>query len=267
MNPRIGPLAHAEAAQLQARLQQLGHDSQLQQQGLDCYLELSPAALAALEQDHARQQHHHWQQGQPAHSGSSLLQGWRLPAAGALTYSLLAACGFIFVLQQLAPALLLDGLRFFTTGSAMVGPQQWRWFTPVLLHFSLLHLLFNLLWWWQLGGEVERREGTRTLFGLLLLASVFPNLLQWLWSGSNFGGLSGVVYALLGYVWLAGRLNPASRLRLPGGIALFMLLWLAWGFVAFIGPQMANGAHLGGLLAGLLVALWRHHPLIRKGIW
>lgn len=266
MNIKIGPLTPADAQQLQARLQQLGHHSQLEQQGSEHYLALAPAALAALEQDHARQQQQHWQQGEPANSGISWLQGWRLPAAGAVTYSILAACVLVFVLQQLAPIALLNGLHFFKDGNAMTGAQQWRWFTPVLLHFSLIHLLFNLLWWWQLGGVVERREGSRTLFGLLLLAAVFPNLLQWQWAGSNFGGLSGVVYALLGYVWLAGKLNPMSRLSLPNGIAVLMLLWLAWGFVAFIGPSMANGAHFGGLLTGLLVALMRHHPFIRKGI-
>ena len=132
----------------------------------------------------------------------------------------------------------------------------------MLLHFSPLHLLFNLLWWWVLGAEIGRREGWPRLLQLLLLAAVLPNLLQWWWQGPGFGGLSGVVYALIGYVWLCGRIHPALRYRLSDALMAMAVLWLLWGFVAFLGPAMANGAHLGGLLIGLAQG-WldrRHRP-------
>jgi membrane associated rhomboid family serine protease len=36
--------------------------------------------------------------------------------------------------------------------------EVWRYFSHALMHFSLMHILFNLLWWWYLGGAVEKRS-------------------------------------------------------------------------------------------------------------
>jgi GlpG protein len=33
--------------------------------------------------------------------------------------------------------------------------EVWRYFSHAFMHFSLMHILFNLLWWWYLGGAVE----------------------------------------------------------------------------------------------------------------
>ncbi|MFP3334687.1 rhomboid family intramembrane serine protease, partial [Pseudomonas sp. SIMBA_064] len=77
--------------------------------------------------------------------------------------------------------------------------QVWRWFSHALLHFSLLHILFNLMWWWYLGGAVEKRLGSGKLFVILLISALLSGWLQAKFSGIWFGGLSGVVYALMGY--------------------------------------------------------------------
>ncbi|MGO3799452.1 MAG: rhomboid family intramembrane serine protease, partial [Vibrio casei] len=67
--------------------------------------------------------------------------------------------------------------------------------------------------------------------------------------GANFGGLSGVVYALMGYLWVIGWRRPDKGLFIPRPLVVFMLAWLVLGFVQ---PFMAiaNSAHLVGLLAG-----------------
>ncbi|MDF5668386.1 rhomboid family intramembrane serine protease, partial [Vibrio parahaemolyticus] len=71
----------------------------------------------------------------------------------------------------------------------------------------------------------------------------------------NLGGLSGVVYALLGYLWILGYRLPHLGLPLPKPIIVFMLVWLVLGFVQ---PFMAiaNTAHLVGLLSGMAIALF-----------
>ena len=38
--------------------------------------------------------------------------------------------------------------------------EAWRYFSHAFMHFSLMHILFNLLWWWYLGGAVEKRIGS-----------------------------------------------------------------------------------------------------------
>ena len=81
---------------------------------------------------------------------------------------------------------------------------------------------------------------------------------------SLFGGLSGVLYGLLGYVWIYQLMAPNPMYHLPRGVLVMMLVWLALcmsGLVSMIGfGQIANAAHVGGLLigclAGLLGGLW-----------
>jgi hypothetical protein len=69
-----------------------------------------------------------------------------------------------------------------------------------------------------------------------------------------FGGLSGVVYGLLGFAWVAGRLNPRWLGMAPATpIMLFMVGWLVicmLGVFDVLGFSVANAAHLGGLLSG-----------------
>jgi len=62
--------------------------------------------------------------------------------------------------------------------------------------------------------------------------------------------MSGVVYGLLGYIWIRGKFDPASGLYLHSSTVVMMLLWLVAGFTGWLGP-IANGAHLGGLVMGM----------------
>ena len=72
--------------------------------------------------------------------------------------------------------------------------------------------------------------------------------------GPNFGGLSGVVYGLLGYGWIYRALNPKQPPLVSNAIIGFMLIWLILGFADMLPVGMANWAHLGGLLSGMAYA-------------
>jgi len=138
--------------------------------------------------------------------------------------------------------------------------EYWRFVTPVFLHFGWLHIAFNSLWCWELGGRIERALGSVNLAGLFLATAVFSNTVQHFVSGpALFGGLSGVVYGFLGFAWVAGRLNRRWRVLAPSpGIMLFMVGWLVVclsGVFEVLGFSIANGAHLGGLLAGSFLGL------------
>ena len=79
------------------------------------------------------------------------------------------------------------------------GSEYWRYVTPALIHFGLIHILFNGLWIWEFGSRLELRLGSIFTLNLFLAGSIAGNLLQSWWSGpSIFGGLSGVVYGLHG---------------------------------------------------------------------
>jgi GlpG protein len=175
-----------------------------------------------------------------------------ITAAGPLTLMVFFACVAVFAAMSLGLANpVFELLSFFGAVPQSELSQVWRLFTPSLMHFSLMHLAFNLLWWWYLGGKIENRLGLAPLAILLLIGGTLPNALQYFMAGPNFGGLSGVVYALVGYTWVMGIRRPAAGIDLPPAYMMFMLLWLALGFTDLLGISMANGAHLGGLFVGL----------------
>lgn len=176
---------------------------------------------------------------------------WR--RTGPVNLVVLVACVLIYI-GSVFGFTMFQWLAFPPHLSLLAGPEFWRVFTPALLHFSVMHLVFNLFWWWYLAGMIEQQRGSMHLILLLLVAAALPNTLQFLTNGPFFGGLSGVVYALLAYVWLSGRINPAGGMSLPDGMAVMMLLWLVLGFAGMLGA-VANFAHLGGGLIGLLQAV------------
>jgi GlpG protein len=174
--------------------------------------------------------------------------------AGWLTHSIFVFCVLIFALMSLGlfqP--ILSGLAFFTYQPFDLS-ESWRFITPAFLHFSALHIVFNLLWWWQLAGIVEKQQGKQRLLLIFLFTAIASNLAQYFLVSPYFGGLSGVVYGLVGYCWLFGLLNKNSKVCLQNSYFGFLLVWLVLGFVDMLPMNVANYAHLVGLLAGLLLA-------------
>lgn len=180
-----------------------------------------------------------------------------ITGAGPITLVIFALCSVIFAAMNLGFANpTYEALSYFGAVPNADFSQFWRVFTPSLLHFSAMHIIFNLLWWWYLGGKIETRIGTAPLLILLLVAGTLPNIIQYYVSGPHFGGLSGVVYAVAGYTWVMGMRKPAAGIGLPPSYMGFMLIWLALGFTDVLGISVANGAHIGGLIIGLAQGLF-----------
>lgn len=171
--------------------------------------------------------------------------------AGPLTLSVMAVSIVIFALQQFGAGNEVFAALHFPAYTSQEW-QLWRWFSHALLHFSVMHIAFNLLWWWQLGGDIEQKLGSGKVLQLFLVSAALSGAGQYWVEGANFGGLSGVVYALVGYLWLMGYKAPQLGLGMPKPVIGFMLVWLVLGFVQ---PFMAiaNTAHLVGLISGVVM--------------
>ena len=94
---------------------------------------------------------------------------------------------------------------------------------------------------------------------LVIFSSVFSNLAQYFFGGpSLFGGLSGVIYGMLGYCMIID-LETKYRYELPPALYLFMIVWLILGFLGILNlfgfGNVANYAHLGGLISGIIFAM------------
>ena len=145
--------------------------------------------------------------------------------------------------------------------------QVWRVVTPIFIHLGIMHLLFNMIWLYQLGGVLEGRYKSASFGGLVLFTGIAGVLAQCcmpyempfdsLNGGVLGGGMSGVVFGLLGFAWIKTRSDPASGLVLRGNIFGFMMIWLVLGFSGILNflldGNIANWAHGGGLVAGMLL--------------
>ena len=157
--------------------------------------------------------------------------------------------------------------------TVLYSQAWWRLITPIFLHFSLAHLVFNMMWLWVFGRHIERDEGSVYCFTVMLLWGVLSNLAQLLYQGANFGGMSGVIYGVIGYLWIEQIAGRRRLIVLPKWLFVMFIIWALWGVLDpvlvpydSLRSNMANASHFGGLCAGCITALasslW--HRVIRK---
>jgi GlpG protein len=140
------------------------------------------------------------------------------------------------------------------TAEGLARGEAWRLLTPVFIHFGFLHVFFNMLWLRQLGGMIERTKGRWFLLVLVLLIGALSNSAQFFMHGALFGGMSGVVYGLFGYVWMRMRYTPESGLEVDPTTVALMLVWFVLCMSGLVGP-VASWAHGVGLLVGVIFGI------------
>lgn len=148
--------------------------------------------------------------------------------------------------------------------------EIWRLFTPCLVHNDILHILFNMLWLIVLSKQMEQRLKLSSFILFILITGIFSNTCQYLMGGANFIGFSGVLCAMLTFIWMRQRVAPWEGYPLEKSTINFILLFIfamaALQVVSFylevahhvsIAPGIANTAHLSGALSGLLLGRLR----------
>jgi GlpG protein len=142
----------------------------------------------------------------------------------------------------------------------LINNEWWRLFAPVFIHFSLIHLVFNCLWIYVLGQQIEKIDGKILFITLIIFSGICGNYAQFISTGpSLFGGLSGCVYGMFGYTMITEFQKSRIIYGLPPAIYIFMIAWLVLGFIGVLSlfglGNIANFAHLGGLIAGVIMAM------------
>jgi membrane associated rhomboid family serine protease len=184
---------------------------------------------------------------------------------GPLTFVLITASSIVFLLSRFGTD--FEPIRGLFISEVMGGNRQlgsmllevrhgqvWRLLTPAFIHMSFAHLLLNMLWLRDLGSMIEARQGTLRLSLLVVAIAGVSDVAQYYASGPAFGGMSGVVYGLLGYVWIRGKLDPASGLFLHTSTVVMMLAWFVLCYTPLLTPligHVANTVHAAGLLLGM----------------
>jgi GlpG protein len=174
-----------------------------------------------------------------------------------------------------AKAITEDGEIRDTGFDAILHGQVWRLITPIFIHFGLAHLFFNMMAMRYLGERVEMRKGTWRFALLVVVAAIASNAgesLKPLGTSSEeqfrvFGGMSGVIFALAGYLWIKGQTDPDDHLSLDQRSVNWMLGWFLLGIIAPMTAgdhapnafpyNMANIAHGVGLATGMIFGILR----------
>lgn len=143
--------------------------------------------------------------------------------------------------------------------------EPWRYITPSLLHLSLNHLVFNLLWFSLFAPDLERKLGALRSFLLLSFASVASNFTQYFFQGPFFLGLSGVNAFLLGMTLTGSLFNAEGVTKknaakvgsyfmiLVALIDLILYFLRKFHIVEIPSLQIAHFGHLSGWLIGILL--------------
>ncbi len=157
--------------------------------------------------------------------------------------------------------------------------EYWRLFTPCLLHNDLLHLFFNMIWLVVLGKQIEARMGKARYILFIVIVAIITNIAQYLMSGPNFLGFSGVLMGMVTYIWRRQRQAAWEGYQLEKGtfnfIAFFILFLVTLQIISFfletqtkttLPIGIANTAHLTGGIMGIILAGFKFFSWRQKSI-
>jgi len=175
---------------------------------------------------------------------------------GPVTAVLIGICAAVALLSRLGENNdVLDKLFISINPESKALPEVmhgevWRLATPLFLHFGWIHLIFNMMWLKDLGSAIERVFGRTTLLLQVFGIGILSNLGEYFFSRPFFGGMSGVVYGMLGFLWMKSKFDPGCGLRLSKQTIVMMI---AWFFICMTGAlgDIANYAHGFGLALGM----------------
>ncbi|MEV4458756.1 rhomboid family intramembrane serine protease [Microbispora sp. NPDC049633] len=186
-------------------------------------------------------------------------------AAPRVTWTLLVLNVLAYAAEVLRPDEVVQRFAMWSLGVHL--GEWWRLITSAFLHApppSFWHILFNMWALYALGPELERRLGSGRFAALYLLSALGGSVAIYLF-GTSAVGASGAIYGLFGALFVvARRLGYDAR-----GV-----LWLIGINVVltFVVPGISWQGHLGGLVAGAIVAAGfayaprRNRALVQFGV-
>lgn len=179
-----------------------------------------------------------------------------------ITYFMIGSCILIYIGQMLTRNTLggdLLSLYGAKVNAAIIQGEYWRLITPMWLHGSLLHILFNMYALGIFGSSLERFYGHGRFLLLYLLAGFAGNVVSFMMSPRNSLGSSTAIFGLLAaqgvFIYQNRALIRNSRSLLVNTIAIAGI-----NLLLGLSPGIDNWGHLGGLIGGLAFA-WSAGPV------
>lgn len=169
-----------------------------------------------------------------------------------------AICGAIFLSLNAASKPLKERILAIGAPEAieLYNGRVWGLVTSAFVHLQIWHVFFNLYWLWKLGVVVEQQFGPWRLFGFCIAAAIVSSSAQLVFSGTTGIGMSGVLYALFGFMWIGKSRIPAFAALVPNDVVIVFLIWLVgcWVATKLKFANIGNSAHTAGLIFGVAAA-------------
>lgn len=164
---------------------------------------------------------------------------------------IIAVCVALFVLSYV---LGTDGLyKLGATGTLPISDGRiWTPITAIYLHGGILHILFNMLWVYQLGPVTARIFGRSQFFLIYTIAGIFGALVSILAGTPLTVGASGAIFGLFGAIIFVGYREGNYLADIARQYAILAVLMLILGFTM---PNVDNWGHIGGFIGGILATL------------
>jgi len=137
--------------------------------------------------------------------------------------------------------------------------QVWRIFTAMFLHFNLLHLGVNMLSLFFIGTAVEIFFGKWRYLVIYLGSGILGGIFTYFLNSSSIvpsAGASGAIFGVFGALGVFYFVNRRNMGAYGRGAIMQWLFWLGLNlFIGFSTPNIGIWDHIGGLVAGMLIAL------------
>jgi rhomboid protease GluP len=187
-----------------------------------------------------------------------------------VTYGIVGVTVLVYLLQLASTRLFgyansAAGLDWLEAYGARINDliragELWRLLTPVLLHASPPHILFNMYALWIFGVGLERNFGHWRYLILYVLGGFAGNVLSFLLSSGYSVGASTAIFGLIGaeaiFLYQNRKLFGNQFGRAIGNVLFVVVVNLLLGLT----PGIDNWGHVGGLIGGLLFA-WFAGPI------
>lgn len=167
------------------------------------------------------------------------------------TYILIALIIAIYVYTSVAGGNFLETnyeliLRYGQVRELVFGGWYWQLFTSMFVHASITHLVGNILFLLIFGLRSEEMFSLPEYLSIFVLGGLTGNLLSLLLVEVPSVGASGAIFAMFGACTIYARRAVGQSIIGALIFGFFLLLFSS-------GPNVNNSAHIGGLLAGLLI--------------
>ena len=134
--------------------------------------------------------------------------------------------------------------------------EWWRLFTSTFVHIGIIHIALNMWCLWSLGPVLERLMGWKAFLLTYIVCGIAGSEASLVWEPLGGGaGASGAIFGVAGAFFSflllkKAPISPEFAKRRLKSVAVFIFYNLFFGAVAL---RVNNAAHVGGLIAGLIL--------------